>query len=82
MSQKKKLLKKFLERPASVSFPEIQILLLSFGFRQETIRGSHFKYSHSDIRGFIILPVHHGDCKIRYKIRIKNLFITNNLTSL
>lgn len=79
MSKKKKLLKKFLERPAAVTFPEMQILLFSFGFRVDTIRGSHYKFIHPTLKVFIVIPTHHGECKIRYKIRLRNHILTNNL---
>lgn len=33
-------------------------------------------------RASLFIPFHHGDCKIRYKVRVKNIIIANNLTFL
>lgn len=79
MSQKKKLLKKFLERPAALSFSEIQVLLFSLGFKQETVRGSHYKFINPNLKKFFVIPIHHGDCKVRYKVNIQKFILLNNL---
>ena len=79
MSQKKKLLKKFLERSGSLSFAEIQVLLFFIGFNLESVRGSHYKFYHPYFKTIFTIPVHHGDCKVCYKTNILKFIILHNL---
>ncbi len=73
MSQKKKLLKRFLERPATLRYLEIVHVLLSLGFRHSQGKGSHNKFHHPKIPRDIILPLHHNDCATYYKVEASNV---------
>ena len=73
MSRKEKLIKKFLDCPRSLRYPQIEKLLLYFGFRLAGIKGSHRKFRHPNIRRDLIVPVHGGDCSRRYKHAIAKI---------
>ncbi len=73
MSQKKKLLKKFLERPATLRYSEIVHLLLGLGFSHSHGKGSHNKFRHPKIQRDIILPLHNNDCATYYKVEASNV---------
>ncbi len=79
MSKRKKLLKKFLERPVGLTFAEIQVLLFSVGFNLESVSGSHHKFYHSYLKKSFTIPIHHGDCKNSYKIYILKFITSNNI---
>lgn len=82
MSQKKKLLRKFLGNPVSLRYSDIQVLLLSLGFVLVSIRGSHQKWHHPGIKKTLIIPVHHGDCDSVYKIYILKCIIAHRIHTL
>ena len=80
MTQLEKLLGKFLERPTSLRYSEIQKVLSTLGFTKIKVkRGSHEKFKHRLLRHDLIFPVHNGDCAPFYKIHAARVIIENEL---
>lgn len=79
MSQKKKLLRKFLERPATLRYWEIVNVLLYLGFEHSRGKGSHNIFYHPKIARDIILPLHHNDCATYYKVEASNIIKSSNI---
>ncbi|NIA01796.1 MAG: addiction module toxin, HicA family [Nitrospirae bacterium] len=79
MTRKDRLLKKFLKNPDSLKFNEIEKLLLHFGYRRVRINGSHYRYRHRLSRDLLTFPVHHNNCKRKYKIELVKLIINKLL---
>ncbi len=75
MTRKDKELQKFLENPESVSFKKIEKFLKSLGFEKASIKGSHYKFRHKELRNNLIIPIHKGDCKKYYKKFIAKILI-------
>ena len=77
MSRIAKIAKKFLQAPASVSYSDLQKLLLALGFEKIQAKGSHVKFKHRVFEIDIVVPVHNNECKEFYKKdiakRLKNL---------
>ncbi len=77
MSRIAKIAKKFLQTPASVSYSDLQKLLLALGFEKIQAKGSHVKFKHRVLEIDIVVPVHNNECKEFYKKdiakRLKNL---------
>ncbi len=67
MSKKDKLIKKFLSRPRSLKYSELEQVLLSFEFVKIPAKGSHVKFSHELLRYDLVIPVHNRECKDLYK---------------
>ncbi len=67
MTQRDKLIQKFLKNPTSVKYAELVSILKHFGFEQIPAKGSHVKFKHSKLTSDLIIPVHRGDCKDFYK---------------
>ncbi len=82
MSQKEKLVQKFLQRPKSIKYRDLVIILKYYGFVQIPAKGSHIKYSHDKLRYDLIIPVHNNECKDFYKEQAKEYIfkISNNNT--
>ncbi len=79
MTRKEKLLKKFLRNPESLRFNEIEKLLIDLGFKKVGINGSHYRYKHQLSRDLLTFPVHHNNCKRKYKIELAKLIINKLL---
>jgi predicted RNA binding protein YcfA (HicA-like mRNA interferase family) len=75
MSQKEKLIEKFLANPASVKYRELVIILEHYGFEKISVRGSHVKFKHIHIPYDLIIPVHNNDCNNFYKKMAKDYII-------
>lgn len=71
MSQKQKLIDKFLGKPKSIKYRDLIIILEYFGFIKIPAKGSHVKYSHSQIDYDLIIPIHNNECKDFYKEQAK-----------
>ena len=67
MSQKQKLIAKFLDRPKTIKYRELVMILEYFGFVQIPAKGSHVKYCHYKLTTDLIIPVHKNECKDFYK---------------
>lgn len=67
MSQIEKLLQKFHRRPESVSYRDLERILLYVGFEKIPAKGSHVKFKSSVLRNDIVIPVHKNECKPFYK---------------
>lgn len=73
MSRYEKLIRKFIERPESLRYHDIEVLLIYLGFIKQQGKGSHIKFKHSDIKKDFSIPVHNGDCKKNYKKELYKL---------
>lgn len=71
MSQKEKLIKKFLRNPSSVKFKQLILILLYSGFEKISAKGSHVKFKHNKLQEDLIIPVHNNDCQDFYKEQAK-----------
>ncbi len=71
MSQIEKLVQKFLEKPKSIKYRELVLLLKYFGFEQIPAKGSHVKFSHDKLQYDLVIPVHKNECKDFYKEQAK-----------
>jgi len=67
MSQLEKLVTKFLREPAEVRFEEVVKLLEAFGYRQHSVKGSHFTFVKLGARP-ITVPTEKGR-------RVKRLYV-------
>jgi len=76
MSKQEKLVLKFLNNPASLTFGEIEKILLRFGFEKIQGKGSHIRFKKSDLRIELVFPVHNNDCKEIYKKEAKKVIET------
>jgi len=79
MSSKEKLLEKFLERPGSLRFVEIEKILFWFGFVKVSVKGSHHKFKREICNINISIPVHNNDCRNFYKEKVRKIIIKNLL---
>ncbi len=79
MSQKDKLLRRFLQRPASLRYSEVVHLLLYLGFEYVSTKGSHHKFKHANLEKELIIPVHQNDCHRHYKIAISKILTSKIL---
>lgn len=74
MSQKEKLLQKFLDRPESLKYAQICLVLQMVGFVQVPVKnGSHEIFKHPQLQYNLTIPVHNNDCKKYYKIKASSL---------
>jgi len=77
MTQIDKLLSKFKKGPDSVSYRDLERILLSLGFEKINTKGSHVKFKKEGLISDIVIPVHKNECKDFYKKQtykqIKNL---------
>jgi predicted RNA binding protein YcfA (HicA-like mRNA interferase family) len=77
LSRKEKLIKKFLENPGGLKVWEVGRILMWFGFERVEAKGSHVKFKHVFRNVELSIPVHGGDCKRYYKIKISKLLKMN-----
>jgi predicted RNA binding protein YcfA (HicA-like mRNA interferase family) len=77
LSRKEKLIRKFLDCPGSLKFRQIELVLLWFGFEKIDAKGSHVRFKHCVCNVELSIPVHGGDCKMYYKIKISKLLKIN-----
>ena len=82
MTSLENLFLKFLANPASLRYFQIERLLLNLGFEKIQAKGSHVKFKHSDLREPINIPIHNGDCKPIYKLKIAKLIRQNFISIL
>lgn len=67
MASIENLILKFLDRPESLKYLQIERVLLHFGFFKIYAKGSHLKFKHPSLKSDLIIPVHNSDCKNFYK---------------
>lgn len=67
MTKIEKSLLKFLGRPTSMTYAEIEQILLRCGFEKVSAKGSHQKFKHPLLNRDFVVPVHNNDCKDIYK---------------
>ncbi len=67
MTQKGKLVDKFLQNPASIRYVQLVTLLKHYGFAQVQAKGSHVKFKHPKLANDLVIPVHNNECKDFYK---------------
>ncbi len=77
MSQKEKLLKKFLARPESLRCVELICILLDLGFQHIPAKGSHQKFKHPHIVYDLVISIHNHKCKDIYKRKALNFIKTH-----
>jgi predicted RNA binding protein YcfA (HicA-like mRNA interferase family) len=61
-----------LQKPKSVKYRDLVVILEHFGFEQISAKGSHVKYYHPKLPQDLIIPVHNHECKDFYKEQAKN----------
>jgi len=71
MSIIEKKIKKFLRKPTSCRYPDIETILIYFGFDKINAKGSHVKFKHSQLSSDLVIPVHNNECKDFYKLEAK-----------
>ncbi len=76
MSRIEKLLRKFMGRPETVRYMDIEKILLFIGFEKIQAKGSHVKFKHSKMRFDIIIPIHNNECKTFYKKQVREQIIS------
>lgn len=79
MSQKDKLLKRFLQRPAALRYSEVVHLLLYLRFEYVSTKGSHHKFKHANLEKELVIPVHNNECKRYYKMMTYKVLISKIL---
>lgn len=67
MTQIIKKVEKFLKNPTSTKYPDLENILIYFGFQKIKAKGSHIKFKHPKLQHDLIIPVHNGECKGFYK---------------
>jgi predicted RNA binding protein YcfA (HicA-like mRNA interferase family) len=67
VTQKGKLVERFLANPTSIRLAQIIIVLEQFGFQQIQAKGSHLKFKHPKLNTDLVIPAHNNDCKDFYK---------------
>lgn len=73
MTQKDKLVDKFLQNPTSLRYAQIVTVLEHYGFVQVQAKGSHIKFKHPKLAHDLVIPVHNNECKDFYKQQAKKL---------
>ncbi len=76
MTKIEKLIEKFCENPGSISYNDLDLILLYSGYHKIQWAWSHVLYKKSWCEN-IAVPVHNNDCKIVYKQRCKKLLYPN-----
>jgi predicted RNA binding protein YcfA (HicA-like mRNA interferase family) len=71
MTQRDKLVDKFLKNPASVRYAQLVTVLEHYGFVQVKAKGSHVKFKHPKLEADLVIPVHNNECKDFYKQQAK-----------
>jgi predicted RNA binding protein YcfA (HicA-like mRNA interferase family) len=75
MSRIVKLINKFKNNPTSISFSELEKILLHFNFVRIEAKGSHVKFKNINFGLDIVIPVHNNKCKNFYKSQVYKLLI-------
>jgi predicted RNA binding protein YcfA (HicA-like mRNA interferase family) len=73
MTQRDKLVEKFLKSPSSVRYAQLRVVLEHYGFVEISTRGSHVKFKHLKLDHDLIIPVHNNECKDFYKKQARSL---------
>jgi len=73
MTKIEKTVRKFLSRPESLPYFEIEKVLGFFGFDLIPAKGSHKKFKHPSLEHDLVIPVHNNDCKNFYKIQASKI---------
>ena len=71
MTQKDKLVGKFMQNPASLRYVQLIVVLEYYGFIQIQAKGSHVKFKHPKLTHDLVIPVHNNECKDFYKQQAK-----------
>jgi predicted RNA binding protein YcfA (HicA-like mRNA interferase family) len=71
MTRIDKKIEKFLNDPCSIKYPDLENILIYFGFAKINAKGSHVKFKHHKLKFDLIIPVHGGECKDFYKREAK-----------
>jgi predicted RNA binding protein YcfA (HicA-like mRNA interferase family) len=64
-------MKKFVARPQSVTYTDLEHILVHLGFEKIPAKGSHVKFKHRKLQNDIVIPVHNKECKPFYKQQAK-----------
>jgi len=70
MSQADKIIKKFISKPESIKYKDLDRILQNLSFDLIKTKGSHKKYKKINFPTDIIVPVHNNECKDFYKRQI------------
>lgn len=79
MTKNEKLIDNFLKNPEFTHFRKIEVILKNLNFEKASIKGSHCKFRHKELKTNLVVPVHHGDCKQYYKKLIAKIIKTKIL---
>lgn len=71
MTQKEKLVDKFLQNPPSLRYAQLATVLEHYGFEKVEAKGSHVKFKHPKLASDLIIPVHNNECKDFYNQQAK-----------
>lgn len=82
MTRKYKLIQKFLKRPESLTFSQIENVLIQVGFERVEAKGSHVKFKYLKSNIDLVIPVHGGECLSHYKRRALKIVLKYNLIKL
>lgn len=82
MTRRHKLIQKFLERPESLAFSQIENVLIWAGFERIEAKGSHVKFKYLKANVDLVIPVHGGECLSHYKRRALKIALRYNLIKL
>jgi predicted RNA binding protein YcfA (HicA-like mRNA interferase family) len=72
MTQREKLVDKFLKNPSSIRYAQLRAVLEHYGFIEISAKGSHVKFKHPKLSNDLIIPLHNNECKDFYKKQAKN----------
>ncbi len=67
MTQKEKLINQFFTQATSLSYSQIEKVLLIFDFEKIPTKGSHNKFKNPKLKYDLVIPVHNNECKDFYK---------------
>ena len=71
-----KKLESFLHNPKSVSYKDIEKIMIWVGFEKIQAKGSHVKFKNYKREINFVVPVHGGECKDFYKKEIQKIIKT------
>jgi len=77
MTSIEKLIKKFLENPKSLTYNEIEKIMLKSGFVVKWWKWSHKKVKNTKTNKSIMIPIHNNDCTRVYKEDLREAYINN-----
>ena len=67
MTKIEKIVQRFLAKPMSLRYSEVEKVLLHLSFEKINAKGSHKKFKHPLLKQDLVIPVHGNDCKDFYK---------------